>query len=100
VSYRPFIPGEDKQSTSINVLCYICKVHSITARSVSREFRDILKMAKPELTDAIMKLPRSAQNKGVQKKRQTTIPDDILIARPVLIMTGGGEEEGDTSWEA
>jgi hypothetical protein len=67
---------------------------------VSRQFRDVLKMAKPELTDAIMKLPRSAQKKEMQKTQQTMIPDDMILARPVLIMTGGEEEGGDTSWEA
>ena len=67
---------------------------------MSREFREVLKMSKPELTDAIMKLPRSAQKKEMQKTQQTMRPDDILLARPVLIMTRGEEEEGDTSWEA
>ena len=67
---------------------------------MSREFIDVLKMSKPELTDAIMKLPRSAQKKEMQKTQQTMSSDDILLARPVLIMTGGEEEEGDTSWEA
>ena len=56
-------------------------------------------MAKPELTDAIMKLPRSAQHKEVEKKKKTMRSDEIILARHVLIMTRG-EEEGDTSWEA
>ena len=66
---------------------------------MSREFRDVLKMAKPELTDAIMKLPRSARKKEM-KTQQTMKPDEIILPRPVLIMTRGEEEEGDTSWEA
>ena len=58
-------------------------------------------MAKPEQTDAIMKLPRSAQNKEVEKKKQTMRPDEIILARPVLVIAGGEEEEqGDTSWKA
>ena len=52
---------------------------------MSREFRDVLRMAKPELTDAIMKLPRSTQNKEMQKMK----PDEIILARPVLIITRG-----------
>ena len=67
---------------------------------MSRQFREVLKMAKSELTDAIMKLPRSAQKKEMQKTRQTMPPDEIILARPALIMARGEEEDGDTSWEA
>ena len=56
-------------------------------------------MANQELTDAIMKLPRSAQKKEMKKIQQTMPPNGIILARPVLIMTRGEEEEGDTSWE-
>ena len=38
------------------------QVHSITARSVSRHFRESLKIGKPELTDDIFKLPEAKQN--------------------------------------
>ena len=67
---------------------------------MSRQFREVLKMAKPELTDAIVKLPRSAQNKEMQKTKQTMRSEDILLARPLLIMTRGEGEERGTRWEA
>merc|ERR1711892_207509 len=40
------------------------QVHSITARSVSRQFRESLKIGKPEHTDDIFKLPEAKQNMG------------------------------------
>ena len=42
------------------------QVHSITARSVSRQFRESLKIGKPEQTDAIFKLPEAKQTLGTQ----------------------------------
>ena len=45
----------------------VTQVHSITARSVSREFRDGLKMAKPEFTDTIFKLPKATQKNVTQE---------------------------------
>ena len=73
------------------------QVHSITARSVSREFREGLKMAKPELTDAIMKVPRSVNNKEITgTKYGETV---TVMARPGMVMAGG--EGGEhTRWEA
>jgi len=41
-----------------NSNCYK-QVHSITARSVSRQFRESLKAGKPELVDTIFKLPEA-----------------------------------------
>merc|ERR1712126_326517 len=38
--------------------CYK-QIHSITARSVSRQFRESLKAGKPELVDTIFKLPEA-----------------------------------------
>ena len=40
------------------------QVHSITARSVPREFRESLKLGRSEVTDTIFKLPEAKQNDG------------------------------------
>jgi len=45
--------------------CYK-QVHSITARSVSRQFRESLKAGKSEIVDTIFKLPEAKQNIRVQ----------------------------------
>ena len=70
--------GVASQVTSLHtmfLIYYMCimyfyvlsvQVHSITARSVSRQFRESLKIGKPEKTDAIFKLPEAKQNLGTQ----------------------------------
>ena len=54
-------------------------------------------MAKPELTDAIMKVPRSMNNKEITG---TKYGESVAVmARPGIVMAGG--EDGEhTSWEA
>ena len=42
----------------------LLQVHSITARSVPREFRESLKLGKSEVTDTIFKLPEAKQSDG------------------------------------
>ena len=44
----------------------LSQVHSITARSVSRQFRESLKAGKSEIVDTIFKLPEAKQNIRVQ----------------------------------
>ena len=50
------------------------QVHSITARSVPREFRESLKLGKPEATDSIFKLPEAKQWEG----QASTEKDNII----------------------
>ena len=59
---------------------------------MSREFRDVLKLSRPELTDTIMKIPRTPQRTGEEK--------ETVLARPGVIISSEGEEGIDNSWEA
>jgi len=73
------------------------QVHSITARSVSREFRDVLKLSRPELTDAIMRIPRTPQ----RTEEKSWLEKKTVSARQGVMLLGSeGEEGADNSWEA
>ena len=52
----------------------------------------MLKLSRPELTDTIMKIPRTPQRTGEEK--------ETVLARPGVIISSEGEEGIDNSWEA
>ena len=58
------------------------QVHSITARSVSRQFRECLKAGKPGITDTIFKLPEAREAGAGREEgvvRQTADSSQVVL---------------------
>ena len=60
------------------------QVHSITARSVSRQFRESLKAGKSELVDTIFKLPDVKQSTRQQDTVTNIINDKVRQTKVVI----------------
>lgn len=61
----------------------VVQVHSITARSVSRQFRESLKAGKAELVDTIFKLPPGDQSSRHQETVTNIINDKVSQDHPL-----------------
>ena len=64
----------------------LCQVHSITARSVSRQFRESLKAGKPELVDTIFKLPEAKHLTRLQDTVSNSTNEKVGKNQRILII--------------